>query len=154
MIIVHTTDLIPNHRLAERIERWQWQCASGGVDWEGTRPAEENDDDDESDIERASRSVGRTKRATSTKKQQRKLPCAAEPYESLPKMDLMLLPQERLLLEKVRLQNETEQILLRKSVCCRRLWWTLMVLCLVGIVLTGGAWYWKRIPEDAEPENP
>jgi U-box domain len=155
-----SADLIPNHRLAERIERWKWQCESGTVDWEASASdsrsinSDEREGGDEVDIERGDR---RTRKAKRSIRKPRQLPTASsvERYESLPKMDLMLLPQERMFLDKVRLQNETEQLTLRRSAYCRRLWWTLFVLCFVGIL--SGALYLRRnssSSSDATPENP
>jgi U-box domain len=153
-----SAELIPNHRLAERIERWKWQCESGLVDWEASAPESRSVDSDEAreveDLERGDRRARKAKRSI---RKQRQLPNASsvERYESLPKVDLMLLPQERVLLDKVRLQTEREQLTLRRSVCYRRIWWMLFVICFLGVL--SGALYLRRSSSsssDATPENP
>lgn len=154
-----SADLIPNHRLAERIERWKWQCESGTVDWEASASESRsiNSDEiegDDVDIERGDSRRTRSSKRSIRKPRQLPIASSVERYESLPKMDLMLLPQERMVLDKVRLQNETEQLTLRRNVCCRRIWWTLFVICFVGVL--SGALYLRRNASSSEttPENP
>jgi U-box domain len=179
------SDLIPNHTLAERIERWKWQKEDCAVDWEETgrevhRPNAEtqqeqpsptgvdeknnsitvdtDDDDDESDVESGRRDRNHRKvkrfgkgRFMKRKQQEQRGRHPVERYESLPKVDLMLLPQERVMLEKVRVQNETDKLIAWRKKC-----YMTMLICmivLISVVLLSMALYTRLQSNDAEVDD-
>ena len=112
-----TDDLVPNHTLAERIEKWKWQREQGGIDWEqDERSSSEDEDatstvttDVASDIELG---IKRAKAKVHPKKKKRR----HIHYESVP-AEFMLLPQERQLLETVRTRAAEDRALQRQKRC-------------------------------------
>jgi U-box domain len=128
------TDLVPNHALAERLERWKFQkeqmgsielsvnhhsggerCCSETVDSESDAMVDVNI---AGDVE-----TGKWKRRGFAKSKRKRI----VHYESIP-VDLMLLPQERLALQVAR-SKEMEQD--------QRLWRTRCFgIAIIGVVAT------------------
>lgn len=99
-------DLRPNHTLAERIEKWQWQQQVDKSGWVDVA-AELSDDDD--DLE-SPRTVTLTKHK----------------YSEVPSK-FMLLPQEREMQQLCRVRAEKTRREIRK----RRCWTTVLVLLVM-----------------------
>lgn len=116
-------DLIPNHVLSERIEKYKWlrEQQRQGMVWKAEDGDTVPSDDDDVDIETARRT--------------RKLPRPSRLLSQIP-AQFMLLPQERQVLEIVRVRHSER---LRQ----RRKRWVLVSLVGLGLVIAviaiGGA---------------
>lgn len=122
------TDLVPNHTLAERIERWMWQKEQFEIDWENEEcliiVTEVDEIVNEGDVE-----TGHQKSKNFSKKQKRRAH-----YESVP-ADFMLLPQERHVLQMVRSKAEEADRKVRRNKC-----WTTVtqsIVVTISLVLLG-----------------
>lgn len=145
-------DLLPNHTLAERIERWKWQKEQGDIDWseEGDNCAEccsetvGTDADgsvqhDEGDVE-----IGSRKQKRFGKKKKRLVH-----YESVP-AEFMLLPQERHVLQMVRSKAEAEDLKLWKKRCCMAMVTSIVATVSFILIAIGVA---RIMNDDQDEEN-
>jgi len=136
-------DLVPNHALAERIEKWKWQKQVGDYIHAADYSAEaqtlslHSDDDDDDDVEMGgggwSRRGWKSARAaatSSTRKQKQH-----QHYEEIVTVECMLLPQELQLLELVQAREDAEQREKERKRTCRLLASLLVLLA----ALTFGA---------------
>ena len=137
-------DLIPNHALAERIEKWKWQKEVGDyiIHAEEDYSAEAqtlslHSDDDDEDVEMGGRGGSRrgwksARAATSTRKQKQQ----QQHYEEIVTVECMLLPQELQLLELVQAREDAEQREKERKRTCRLL---TSLLVLLGALTFGAA---------------
>jgi hypothetical protein len=145
-------DLVPNHTLAERIDKWQWHRENDGIMFlEETKISESYSDDDDdsidieadkdgiirkgstlspvrtdSDIEMA-KIAGRDKRQSRNNNKKKYGPVPAE---------FMLLPQERRVLHIVRIRAQEHREKRRRSVLCNAFMGVSGVVFLVFLSLT------------------
>ena len=149
-------DLVPNHTLAERIDKWQWHQENDGIMFlEETKLSEsysdDDDEDDSIDIESAKAGiirkdgtlplvqtdsdielvVGRDKRQSRTGGGNNK----NIKYGPVP-AEFMLLPQERRVLQIVRMRAQEHREKRRRSAQCNTFMGVIAVVCLVFLLLT------------------
>jgi hypothetical protein len=145
-------DLVPNHTLAERIDKWQWHQENDGLMFLGdatTKMSEsysdDDDDDDSVDIEAEKAGIirkggtltnahtdsdiemgvaGQDKRKSNNKK-----------YGPVP-VEFMLLPQERKVLQIVRMRAQEHREKRRRHVLCHTIMGVCIAVVLVFLSLT------------------
>jgi hypothetical protein len=129
-------DLVPNHTLAERVERWMWQKEQCEIDWENEDCSEtvatDTDGIQDEDVEighHKPKKFGHHKPKKFGSKQKRRAH-----YETVP-ADFILLPQERHVLQMVRSRNEEADRKVRRGECCATV--TRIIAVAVSLVLLG-----------------
>jgi U-box domain len=158
-------DLVPNHRLAERIERWKWQREQGDIDWDEdndvARTASYSDDDDDEcsetiatateadgiihEDDEADAEMGHRKQLKRfARKKKRRVH-----YKAVLSADFMLLPQERHVLQMVRTKAEEADRKLWRQRCCTVFTSILVTLSLVLL----GIGVARMVNHDDDEEN-
>lgn len=123
-------DLVPNHTLSERIERWKWQREHCDIDWEDS--SSEDSVTTPTDSTSADIELGvQPKRFHHYKKKKRR----HKHYETIP-VKFMLLPQERHVLEIVRTKEAEDRALQRQKRCKT---FTISVIVSVAALTAMGA---------------
>jgi hypothetical protein len=150
-------DLVPNHTLAERIDKWQWHQENDGIMFiEETKMSEsysddDDDDDDSVDIESAKIGILRESGSLSPARTDSDLEMVAgqdkrqsrasgkknnnNKYGPVP-VEFMLLPQERRVLQIVRLRAQEHREKRRRSTLCNTFMGVSVVVFLVFLSLT------------------
>ena len=143
-------DLVPNHTLSERIDRWKWQRENDGIMW---KEEEENDEDDptwtssDDDVEKGNGEV-RVPKGSRTKgrRSSRRSRTRKHNYNEIP-ADFMLLPQEREVLAIVQSKEAEARSRLHKKRCCYR---TMITTLGAVMLILGGYLYYRYVREEDE----
>eukprot|EP00977_Amphora_coffeiformis_P017441 scaffold5684_cov169-Amphora_coffeaeformis.AAC.16 len=133
-------DLAPNHVLAERIEKWQWEKQHHEdivLALKATKTEEEDDETsldgtdskfimkgDRGDIEVGGHALSGT---SAFKKH----------YDEVP-TDMMLLPQEKAALERIWRRNDSLRALRKRRKCC----YCTTTVCTVVLFIAAMGFYW------------
>jgi hypothetical protein len=125
-------DLVPNHILAERIDRWKWRNEHDGIMLDEDPTCSSSDDEEtlrkqqlevavETDLDGMERGV-RSKRGPrrGSRRHRKKV------YNEIPS-EFMLLPQERRVLAIVRCKAEESRLKLQRKRCCQT---------IAGVIIT------------------
>jgi hypothetical protein len=150
-------DLVPNHTLAERIDKWQWHQENDGIMFiEETKLSESysDDDDDEVDcVDIESAKIGRIRKGGSLSPPRTDSDLEMVPgqntrqsrgggkknnnsnYGPVP-VEFMLLPQERRVLQIVRMRAQEHREKRRRSTLCNTFMGVSVVVFLVFVSLT------------------
>jgi hypothetical protein len=148
-------DLVPNHTLAERIDKWQWHQENDGIMFlKETKLSEsysdDDDDDDDVDIESAKAGIIRKGGSLALVRSDSDIEMVAgrdkrqsraggknsnSNYEPVP-AEFMLLPQERRVLQLVRMRAQEHREKRRRSAHCNAFMGVSAVVFLVFLLLT------------------
>lgn len=139
-------DLKPNHVLAERIEKWRWEQAHADVMILRATTAASSEPDDDGDLSIG----GETERSEEDIELGRPISASGatmmKVYQVVPTR-MMLLPQEREALEKLRSRNKTIRDQRKRQKCCYCSLATMAVVVLIAFITI----YWvKRRLDDEE----
>jgi len=132
-----TADLVPNHTLSERIDKWKWQREQGDIDWEQDEVSSEDSvtvattSGDGDAIVTRDIELGIKSKKFPKKKKKR-----SSHYEAVP-VEFMLLPQERHLLETVRMRAAEDRAVQRQKRC--RTVTISLIVCVAALTAMGAA---------------